>query len=143
VPEYAREYIENLKRPYQFEDVEAIARKQLELEKENMAKARNFLFYDTFLLITKVWFDVVYQKTPDWFLSRTKQMGIDLFLLCDTGIPWVPDPVRENGGEKREKLLQLYKQELSEYCYPFIIVKGKQEERFQNALKGIRAFFGQ
>ncbi len=142
VPEYARGYVECLSRPYRFEDVETIARKQVELEKEKMATARNYLFYDTFLFITKVWFDIVFQRNPGWLLDYLEKMDIDLFLLCDTDIPWVPDPVRENGGEKREKLLQVYKQELSGYCYPFIIVTGEEEERFQNALKGIGSFFG-
>ena len=56
VPEYARSYIEELNSSYTYQDVEHIARKQIELEDEYCKKANKVLFYDTYLIITKVWF---------------------------------------------------------------------------------------
>lgn len=133
VPEYAREYIEKLNRHYTFIDVEHIARKQTELESKYLKRANHVLFYDTFLIITKIWFKVVYNKVPEWLEKNIMALKIDLFLLCNTEIPWIPDNVRENGGEMREKLFQMYKSELEKYTFKYEIIKGVGENRFENA----------
>lgn len=142
VPEYAREYIEKLNDPYTFQDVEHIAKKQIELEKEYILKASCFLFYDTYLIITKVWFDMVYKKVPDWIEQKIKESKIDLFLLCNNDIPWEPDPIRENGGVMREKLFEIYKNELEKYKFPYKVVKGQGNERYKNAIEAVESFFG-
>ena len=140
VPEYAREYIENLKRPYTYTDVEHIAYKQIELENEFYQKTDKILFYDTYLIITKIWFKLVFNKVPDWIDKKIKDSNIDLFLLCNNDIPWIPDPVRENGGEMREKLFEIYKEELTQYGFNYKIVKGSGDDRFSNALKLVNDF---
>lgn len=143
VPEYAREYIENLKRPYTYTDVEYIADKQIELENEYYQKADKILFYDTYLIITKIWFKLVFNKVPDWIDKKIKDSNIDLFLLCNNDIPWIPDPVRENGGEMREKLFKIYKEELNQFGFNYEIVKGEGDDRFNNALKHVNEFLYQ
>lgn len=140
VPEYAREYVESLNRHYNYTDVENIAYKQLDLEEEYSDKANDVLFYDTFLIITKVWFQVVYKKQPEWLEKNIKNSSIDLYLLCDTELPWVKDTVRENGGEMREKLFDIYKNELENYDFNYDIVTGIGDERFQNALNIVNKF---
>ena len=62
VPEYAREYIENLNRPYEYNDIEQIAKKQIKLENESIHKANRYLFLDTALIIIKIWGLLVGQK---------------------------------------------------------------------------------
>jgi NadR type nicotinamide-nucleotide adenylyltransferase len=140
VPEYAREYIEKLNSSYTYQDIECIARKQVELENENYQKANKVLFYDTYLIITKVWFKLVFNKIPDWINKRIEDNNIDLFLLCNNDIPWIPDPVRENGGEMRDKLFEIYKEELNQYKCNYKIVSGKGENRFHDALKFVNEF---
>lgn len=140
VPEYARYYIENLNRPYAYADVESIALKQIKLEETKEKEANQVLFYDTFLVLTKVWFDVVFKKRPFWIDKRIKSSEIDFFLLCDTQIPWVQDPVRENGGEMREKLFEIYRNELEHYDFNYEIVSGIGDERFKNALNSVNKF---
>ena len=66
VPEYSREYVEKLQRKYRLDDVIHIAQKQIELEKELQGRANQILFYDTFLIITKIWLQVVFQIVPAW-----------------------------------------------------------------------------
>lgn len=131
IPEYAREYIMSLNRKYKYDDVIHIANKQIELELDYSQTARNILFYDTYLIITKVWLDIVYNKYPAWIDSTIKNHKIDLFLICAPDIPWVPEQVRENGGEMREKLFKRYIDELENYKYAYKIISG--EQRFEKA----------
>ncbi len=139
VPEYAREYIENLGRRYFYEDVEQIAKRQLEKEKVYESKlSGRLLIFDTWFIITKVWFEVVFGKCPDWIISHIQSSKIDLFLVCDTDLPWIPDPVRENGGEMREKLLQVYCKEIDFFGFKYEIIRGIDSERMANAMKALK-----
>ena len=133
IPEYAREYVGNLKRSYQFEDIEHIARHQIEDMKRHIAVASGLLFIDTYLIITKVWFDVVYHCVPPWLDNAIITSDIDLYLLCNTDIPWHADGIRENGGEMRENLFGRYKAELEYYGFNYRIVSGLGDQRQANA----------
>lgn len=140
IPEYAREYIENLNRPYEYSDLEIIAKRQVQDFKDSMDKANGYLFLDTFLIITKVWFDIVYDECPDWLIDEIENCNVDLFLVCDTTLPWEPDNVRENGGEMREILFERYINELEAFNLPYKIVTGTGEERIRSAIQHIKSF---
>ncbi len=131
IPEYAREYVQNLKKKYTYEDVIHIANRQLELEKEYVNTSKEILFYDTYLLITKVWFEVVYKECPGWIENVMISNNIDLFLLCAPDIPWIPDGIRENGGEMREWLFEEYRKQLERYQCAYKIIVGTR--RFESA----------
>ena len=138
VPEYARKYVENLDRPYSYEDVVAIARVQIAQEKEYSLRSEGkLLIFDTWLIITKVWFDLVFGKCPEWVLDHIRSSRIDLFLICDIDLPWIADPVRENGGEKRKELFRLYCDEIRSFGFDFEIVSGIGNLRSLNALKAL------
>jgi len=143
IPEYARSYVENLNRPYTFEDVEHIAKQQVEDAKAYELKANKLLFLDTYLIITKVWFDVVYQHCPEWIIDAIRQSDIDLFLLCSTDLPWEADKVRENGGEMREELHHIYQQELENFKLSYAMVGGMGNQRLTNAVAIIDKYFEQ
>jgi NadR type nicotinamide-nucleotide adenylyltransferase len=143
IPEYAREYIGHLDRPYEYTDLEHIARRQVDDIKTLAPKANRFLFLDTYLIITKVWFDVVYKKCPQWVIDEIETSDIDLFLLCTTDLPWEPDTVRENGGEMREQLFHLYKAELEHFGFSYSIVEGFGKKRLNNAIFSIEDFIKQ
>ena len=134
IPEFAREYIENLPQKYTYSDVEFIARQQVKLLHE--AKKRNtpFIFLDTWLIITKVWFELVYQKEPKWLLRELLATKIDLFLLCDTDLPWIADSVRENGGENRLLIQKKYIEILEKFNFNFELISGNNKTRFNNAV---------
>ncbi|MBT3207872.1 MAG: ATP-binding protein [Bacteroidetes bacterium] len=134
IPEYAREYVENLDRAYTFEDVEKIAKKQIETDKQIFKKTNDLVFIDTWLIITKVWFTEVYKNVPDWIHEHIISSKIDLFLLCKPDIEWAEDPLRENKN-KRDYLFQKYKAELDFYKFKYEIVSGTGKNRFLNALK--------
>ena len=138
VPEYARYYVENLQRPYSYDDVVEIARFQITREKELALKTENkIIIFDTWLIITKVWLDVVYGVCPEWVTNYIRSAEIDLFIVCDTDLPWVADPVRENGGEKRDQLLQVYINEIRSFGFEFEIVGGLGGKRLENALNAL------
>jgi NadR type nicotinamide-nucleotide adenylyltransferase len=135
VPEYAREYIERLDRPYTYDDIVQIAEYQAAEEKIYESKASNGqLIFDTWFIITKVWFDLVFGKCPEWIIPHIESTKIDLFLVCNTDLPWISDPVRENGGEKREQLFQLYCEEISSFGFKYEIISGTGVARLENAL---------
>jgi len=137
VPEYARVYVEGLQRPYTYVDVEKIASKQLELEQESLSRANEILFYDTFLVVTRVWFEVVYHRIPEWFENAVKSHLPHHFLLMDTDLPWIPDSVRENGGEMRQQLFERYKEVIQELGGSFTIIRGSEDIRRENAMQAV------
>ncbi len=138
-PEYAREYLSGKGGSYSFSDIEHIARKQIEqYEQARNAGKEELVFLDTWLIITRVWMEWVYNKVPAWVEQAIKDHPVDLYLLCCPDIPWEPDPLRENGGEQREQLFQRYKKELQTRGFLFAEVTGKGKERIRNAIDAVK-----
>ena len=127
VPEYARDYVSSLHRPYTYDDVCHIARKQIEQIKEvgsGKWEASDIIFFDTELIVTRVWFDYVYGAAPDWLLSAMQQYKMDTYLLTYPDIPWIPDPTRENGNDEiRLQLFHRYEQEIQALNVPYYIIR--------------------
>ncbi len=134
LPEYAREYVENIDRPYNYNDIVKISKKQIEVANDKFSDANKFIFFDTYLIITKVWFQFVYNKYPTWLDDEIKKSNIDLFLLCNTDIKWEYDAVREN-PDNRDELFNIYKKELEHYKFNYKIISGIGKERFREAVK--------
>ncbi|NOZ34474.1 MAG: ATP-binding protein [Chlorobi bacterium] len=132
--EYAREYAENLNRKYSYEDVVRIAKHQIkELTEIQKVKGSKFIFYDTGLIITKVWFEYGFKVVPEFLLRALNEIHIDCYLLCYPDLPWEKDSVRENGGEKRFELFERYKQEAENYKFNYFIIRNKGKKRFISA----------
>ncbi|MCX6221864.1 MAG: ATP-binding protein [Bacteroidia bacterium] len=140
IPEYARSYVERLNRPYICSDVEKIAQHQMDEERRfSDTGVSGILLMDTWLIITKVWFEVVYGTAPGWIEKRIATDDIDLFLVCAPDIPWIADPIRENGGEMRLKLFDRYIKEIESHGFAYEIVRGAGELRLQNALNLLKS----
>lgn len=137
VEEYAREYINNLNRPYNEEDILAIAQGQMAREDSQALKADKVLFCDTELIVTKIWSDVKYARCHPWILQEIERRKYDLFLLCSIDIPWENDPQREH-PHQRQFLFDLYYKELTDRKLPFFVLSGLGEKRLENALRFIR-----
>lgn len=140
IPEHAREYVEALNRPYTRDDVEAIARTQISQYQATGAGSGELYFFDTWLIITKVWFNWVFGQTPAWLEEQIQACPVDLFLLCRPDLPWEADPVRENGGENRIRLFDEYRKELIRYGFTFVEIGGTGEDRLKNAIFAVRNF---
>jgi NadR type nicotinamide-nucleotide adenylyltransferase len=122
VSEYAREYMESLapSYAYTYDDVVAIAQQQV----QQMAAQdeHEVVFYDTELIITKVWFLHKFGRCPDFLLKAIEQYPMDVYLLCYPDMPWQPDPVREN-PMIREYLFDWYEKEIQALRVPYYIIK--------------------
>ena len=135
IPEFARDYVENLDRQYNKEDILEIARMQIEQFKQSYEQ--KWVFCDTGLLITKVWLEVVYNTCPSWIEQELKSMKPDFVLLCYPDLEWVPDLVRENGGEMRLSLFNIYEAYLKKLNCPYQLIRGESNDRFNNAIEAI------
>jgi NadR type nicotinamide-nucleotide adenylyltransferase len=138
VPEYARYYIENLKEKYDYSDLESIARKQVEDYHYYTGSTNGLVIFDTWLIITKVWFWKVYKKYPNWLQESIDNLKIDLYLLCAPDIEWTADPVRENRGVIRELLFKAYEQEIIKTGVSYGIVSGSGKKRYDEAERIVR-----
>jgi NadR type nicotinamide-nucleotide adenylyltransferase len=157
VREYAREYLEKNGTDYTFENLYEIAMGQLEGEQlavDSWQLAREMtnderrmtnevpttnnqqpIFIDTDLYVMKVWSEFVFDKCDNRILTQITKRKYDLYLLCNTDLPWVADNLREYPDlESREKLFHHYKEQMTEQHVPWVIISGGYEERLAMAV---------
>ena len=141
-PEFARRYLTENGTSYTYEDLSVIAKGQLLLEKEKEAEARNSLYFiDTDMYVMKVWHEAVFGACPTWILKAIAKTHYDLYLLCDTDLPWAKDELREYPDlGTRQRLFLTYKDALVNSGTPWAIVSGTNEHRFQTAVNAIETF---
>jgi NadR type nicotinamide-nucleotide adenylyltransferase len=138
VPEFARVYINDLKRPYEATDLLNIARGQLTLEDKLAGEANDLLICDTDLYVIKVWSMFKYGFCHPEILTAIRDRRYDLYLLTYIDIPWEADPLREHPNE-RERLYDLYLTEMQNQPVPFIEIKGDRSHRRKLAIEGVNA----
>jgi nicotinamide riboside kinase len=112
-----------LNRPYNREDVERIARLQVEEEEKKEKEANEILFCDTTLLVVKIWMENAFGSCPDWILESVEIRKYDLYLLPDIDLPWQPDPLREHPNQ-REFFLNWYVRELNRMKVNWKLISG-------------------
>ncbi|MBL0180944.1 MAG: AAA family ATPase [Chitinophagaceae bacterium] len=149
VKEYAREYLLKNGTEYSFETLLKIAKGQVadeeaETRRLNAAnlklKTSNSkpLFVDTDMYVMKVWCEFVFQKCHHWILNRIAERKYDLYLLCNTDLPWVKDELREYPDlESRKTLYHHYKDIMVNQSVPWVDISGGYEERFQKAIMAV------
>lgn len=143
-PEFAREYLLTQGRDYTFDDLLKIAYGQVELEDTMETEARNGIYIiDTDMYVMKVWCEVAFANCHTWILKQIVQRRYDLYLLCDTDLPWVQDGLREYPDEGlRRRLFKMYKDILINSGVPWVPVSGQQEQRLQTAIGAIKLLCG-
>ncbi len=142
VPELARDYVEQKNYHYNFEDVVEIARLQIDAEAEVESTGAPFsspVFFDTDLIITKVWFEYKYKELPAFVEEHLQQRSIDFYLICEPDLPWEFDPVREN-RDNREFFLEWYRREVEALGTPYGMVNSTGDLRVQNAISEVDNF---
>lgn len=140
---------------YDYEDLLTIARGQIALENEmaenairhwsaqtNPLTRQPVLFIDTDMYVMKVWSEFVFGKCHPYILQQIEQRGYDLYLLCNTDLPWVKDELREYPDPAvRNNLLQLYQHILMNQSVPWSMVSGTASERVASAENAIQRHF--
>ncbi len=139
VPEYARQYLNELGREYHKDDLLSIAKGQLAMEDE-ACKKHDLVFCDTNLLVIKIWSDYKYGECDAWITQKIQERKYDLHLLTFIDLPWQDDAQREH-PHAREELFRIYENELKKLNIEYFIVKGKNDERQINAIAKVRERF--
>jgi NadR type nicotinamide-nucleotide adenylyltransferase len=136
VPEFAREYLNKLSRPYIQDDLLQIAKGQI--KSVQAVGGANFLFADTDLHVIKIWSEHKYKNCDPWIFEQLEKQTFDLYILTYYDTPYEQDPLRENPNE-RAYFFEIYKKHLEDSRLPFFIVKRSREERLKMAMNKIDA----
>jgi NadR type nicotinamide-nucleotide adenylyltransferase len=138
VPEVAREYLEQLDRPYGYDDLLQIGRQQMQLEDEMAAGAKKHLFCDTDLRVIQVWSQHRFGKVDPWVLEEITRRTYDLILLCAPDLPWQEDPLREHPElEMRQQFFDVYLQLTLASGFPWALISGDTAERLSTAIQEV------
>jgi len=170
-PEFAREYLLTHGMDYTYDDLLSIAKGQLAMEDEyiqsivgssaaGVTRLRQdselrtpnselqtpgpkLLFIDTDMYVMKVWCEFVFGKCHRWVLEQIVKRKYDLYLLCNTDLPWVKDELREYPDLiTRDKLYHIYKDIMINQSIPWVDISGDHSERTQKAIKAIDHLVG-
>lgn len=136
VGEFAREYAERVGRPLTAGDVEPIARGQIANQDRTFHRERVVL--DTDLLSTVVYARHYYGSCPEWIEEAARLRRADLYLLMDTDVAFLEDPVRDTDPDAREDLFDAFRRTLDEFETRWIVISGKGEDRWK-AVRGAAA----
>ena len=139
VPEYARAYVERKGTiEVTYDELCEIAQHQIaEMEsltgEAGLTAQRSYsgtvlqakpVFFDTELIVTKVWFDYAFGRVPEWLEEAIKRYPMDVYLLTYPDLPWVPDAARSNGSDAiRMELFNRYEAEIQALNIPYYIIK--------------------
>lgn len=139
VDEYARTYIGQLHRPYTYSDVEHIAAQQYATFLEMDKLHSGCVVFDTYLIVTRVWFTHCYGTMPDWIDEAIRSSAIAHVFLCEGDLPFEPDPLREN-EHLRQYLFGKYFELLTHFQFPYTIVNGNGPQRFKSCIQKVQTF---
>ena len=135
VPEYSREYLENINRPYTEHDLLQIAEGQIKNEDLLATQANQYLVCDTDLYVIKVWSEDRYGRCARWVMEQIATRKYDLYLLTGIDMPWIPDPLREHGAaEMRQYFYNIYRDIVMQSGTPWVEINGNEEKRLERAL---------
>ena len=142
-PEGARHYLNQVKRPLSFKDVEPIAHHQVSLEREALEQAEKLVILDTDLLSTVIYSHHYYGECKNWIVEMAMSRIADLYLLCDIDVPWTEDGLQRDQGqpEQRRQVHQAFIRELNRIQAPHVVLSGDEDTRLGHAIAIIEAYF--
>jgi nicotinamide riboside kinase len=133
VKEVAREYIAQLNRPYNYEDLLNISMLQLAEEEKIKSLTPALIICDTDLATIKIWCEDKFQKCESWLTAAYLANLPDIYFLCRPDFPWQHDEQRED-PHRREHLYELYRSFLIHHRIRFIEVGGSIQERLSSVI---------
>jgi NadR type nicotinamide-nucleotide adenylyltransferase len=138
VPEYAREYLLRLNTPYSQNDVEQIAKGQIDYEDVMVDESKRILICDTNLVVIKVWMEFKYNACPKWIDEEISNRNYDLHILTAADIPYKDDPLREHPLQ-REELFEKYVELLDALKINYVVASGNYQQRMKIATDAINS----
>jgi NadR type nicotinamide-nucleotide adenylyltransferase len=150
-PEYAREYLLTNGKDYRFDDLLDIAHGQIMKEDQSIQELNdksgeamsNLLFIDTDMYVMKIWCEFVFGNCHLWILDQIAKRNYDLYLLCNTDLPWVKDELREYPDlETREKLFHIYKDHMINQNTSWVEIRGVDQQRLDMAIRAVEGLKG-
>ena len=142
-PEFGREFWDVKAGKITAADLGTIALGQMANEDRAVAQAGRLAILDTDLITCTLWDDVLFPGAcPPWVRAEAEQRarGVALWLLCDTDIPFVPDPQRsfpDAAGRARGR--QLWREALEQRRLPFVEIRGDGQQRNRLAIEAVAA----
>ena len=104
----------------------------------SLDKNKPVLFIDTDMYVMKVWCEYVFNKCHKFILDEIIERKYDLYLLCNTDLPWVKDELREYPDlVTRNKLFAIYKDLMINQSVPWVEISGNNEERLNMAIEAV------
>ena len=95
----------------------------------------NLIFIDTDLYTIKIWSEIAFNKCDNRILTQIAFRKYDVYLLCNTDLPWAEDSMREYPDLKsRQKIYHHYRDALINQKIPWIDIKGNYGERLASAI---------
>jgi nicotinamide riboside kinase len=92
-------------------------------------------------LVIELWGEVVFGCCPVQVYREGLQ--VDLFLLCAPDLPWEPDPLRTlPDANRRWEHHRLFESRLLDRGWPYVVLTGTGEDRWNAALPRIAALTG-
>jgi NadR type nicotinamide-nucleotide adenylyltransferase len=133
VPEFVRTFAEQKGAPIDFSDHGLIARGQMALEDEYLARSGRLLVQDTDLLSTVVYCRHYFGRCPEWIEEAARTRRPDLYLLCGTDIPWIADGIRDR-GHMRETMQTLFEEAVAASGARSVDLRGDHPTRLRQAV---------
>jgi NadR type nicotinamide-nucleotide adenylyltransferase len=134
-PEFVRSFAEQHGGVIRFEDHGPIARGQMQLEDDYIARergVRRLVLFDTDLLSTVVYCGHYFGQCPRWIEEAARERRPDLYLLCEIDAPWVADGVRDR-GEQREAMQALFRDAVVASGASYLSLRGDVATRMTQA----------
>jgi NadR type nicotinamide-nucleotide adenylyltransferase len=140
--EFARAYLMEQGLSYKKEDLLKIAIGQLKLEDEAIEKGKDLVFFDTNLLVIKIWSLYKYGSVDPKIIQLHHSRTYDFHLLLRPDLIYEEDPLRENPSiEDRNELFERYFDELNKSGDEFAVIEGFGESRLKTAVKVLESKF--
>ena len=142
-PEFAREFWDAHEGKIEARDLGTIALGQMANEEHAAMRAKRVVFCDTELITCTLWNDALFpRECPEWVREEAEERarGFGLWLLCDTDVPFTPDPQRcFPDAESRERARQRWREALVSRRLPFAEIRGDWPERERTAIVAVEA----
>jgi nicotinamide riboside kinase len=140
VREYARWYLENLGKDYDYRRLQRLARLHKSYQQSQLPPEGPVLL-DTDLLNYYLWSQIVFGKVDAWVAAAMREEQHHRYLLTYPDLPWQPDPLRENPHD-RKTLFQRHERQISSLGRPYRIIRSSGTTRLENAIRAVSDLLG-